>query len=183
MAESKIEAKIYGWRVRVGFVGAIASLLLARVTPLSLLSGLAAAVFGLSIRAWASGHLSKEKMLATSGPYRCTRNPLYLGNIIIGVGVVISSNSWWAFLIFAVYFLIFYPVIIGVEKNRMENLFPREYREYSEKVPLIVPALRPKFPGNHRKFDWRLYRKNKENRAMIGTLVYWSLFALKMIIF
>lgn len=183
MVESKFRSRIYAWRVRAGLLGAIASILIARVTPLSLLFGLAIALCGLSIRAWACGHLIKEKVLATSGPYRHTRNPLYFGNFILGIGVVVSANSWWTFIIFAVYFLIFYPVIILVEKGRMEKLFPQEYQEYSQKVPLVFPFIRLKYPKKQQKFDWRLYRKNKESRALIGTLVYWALFALKMIVF
>lgn len=183
MVESKVLSTIYEWRVRAGLMGAIASVLLARITPLSLFCGLSIALCGLLIRAWACGHLIKEKELATSGPYRYTRNPLYFGNFIIGIGVVVSANSWWTLIIFAVYFLIFYTVIIIVEKDRMKTLFPRKYKEYSQKVPLVFPVIRLKYPKSHQKFNWRLFRKNKENRALIGILAYWSLFALKMIVF
>jgi protein-S-isoprenylcysteine O-methyltransferase Ste14 len=183
MVESKVLSRIYEWRVRVGLMGAIASVLLARVTPLSLFFGLSIALCGLLIRAWACGHLIKEKELATSGPYRYTRNPLYFGNFIIGIGVIVSANSWWTLIIFTVYFLIFYTVIILVEKDRMQKLFPQEYKEYSRKVPLVFPVIQLKYSGSKRKFNWSLFRQNKESRALIGILAYWSLFALKMVIF
>jgi protein-S-isoprenylcysteine O-methyltransferase Ste14 len=183
MAETKFLTKIYEWRVRAGFVAAVLSLLLADVTPISLSAGLAVALCGLWIRAWACGFLLKEKELATSGPYRHTRNPLYIGNFIIGLGIVVCSNSWWVFVIFFVYFLFFYPVLIHEEKRRMSNLFPDEYKEYSRKVPLIFPTLRPKYPRNLRRFSWRLYRHNKEERALIGTGIYWAMMAAKMIVF
>lgn len=183
MIESTAAAKIYEWRVRAGLISAIASLFFARVTPLSLLLGLGIAFLGLSIRAWACGHLVKEKELATSGPYRFSRNPLYSANFIIGTAIVISSNSWWTFFIFAANFIIFYPVIILVERDRMFKLFPREYAEYSKRVPLVIPSFRRRYPSSGRNFDWNLFRNNKEIRATVGVLAFWALFALKMVLF
>ena len=184
MAESKLISRIYAWRVRAGLLAAVAALLFARTTPLSLLFGWIIALFGLFFRSWACGHLKKEKELATSGPYRYTRNPLYFGNFIIGIGIVVTSNTWWALAIFLVYFFIFYPVLILEEKNRMEKLFPQEYREYSRRVPLAFPGLRPPMPpADQKAFSWSLFRQNKEIRAILGILVYWLLMAGQNILF
>jgi len=153
MAESKIFSTIYTWRVRSGLLALVLTILFARPTLLALLIGLAVTSAGLALRLWACGHLKKEKELTTSGPYRHTRNPLYLGNLFIGIGVVISSYSWWAVLIFAIYFLVFYPVIILEEKGRMKKLFPNQYKPYSQKVPLFFPNFRPSWPKGPRKFS------------------------------
>ena len=91
MSDSKIITTIYKWRVRFGLLALILTVLFARPNLISLLTGLTVTILGLILRLWACGHLKKEKELTTSGPYRHTRNPLYLGNVIIGIGVVIGA--------------------------------------------------------------------------------------------
>lgn len=180
MSESKMSSVIYKWRVRFGLFALILTVLLARPILLSLLAGLTVTIVGLTLRLWACGHLKKEKELTTSGPYRYTRNPLYLGNVFIGIGVVIGSNTWLVIGIFAVYFLVFYPVIILEEKGRMQKLFPLQYSPYSKNVPLFFPKLRPSWLKSPRKFSWQLYKKNKEPRALVGALIYWTALTILM---
>ncbi len=134
-------------RVRSGSFLAIAVLVLARPTSESLVHGALAAAAGLLIRAWASGHLRKEKALAVSGPYRYSRNPLYLGNFVIGAGLVLTARSWWVLALFAAYFGIFYPLIITRERDRMRRLFPEEYedvRAAGAAFPPLVPQAAPR---------------------------------------
>ncbi len=183
MAESKLFSTLYTWRVRSGFLALILSVLFAQPTLPSLLVGLTITSAGLSLRLWACGHLKKEKELITSGPYRYTRNPLYLGNVFIGIGVVISSYSWWVILIFVLYFLLFYPVIILEEKSRMQRFFPHQYNSYSQRVPLFFPNFRPSWPKNPRKFSWQLFKTNKETRALFGALIYWAILTVLMLFF
>ncbi len=183
MAKSKVFSAIYEWRVRSSLLALILTVLFAQPTLLSLTLGLAITTVGLSLRLWACGHLKKEKELTTSGPYRYTRNPLYLGNVIIGIGVVIGSYSWWVILLFAIYFLVFYPVIILEEKGRMQNIFPYQYNPYSQKVPLFFPNFRPSWPKGPRKFSWQLFKKNKEPRALFGALIYWAILTVLMFLF
>jgi len=183
MAESKIIKTLYTWRVRFGLLALILTVLFARPTLLSILIAMAVTSAGLSLRFWACGHLKKEKELTTSGPYRYTRNPLYLGNVFIGIGVVIGSNSWGVILIFAIYFLVFYPIIILEEKKRMQKLFPHQYRQYSKNVPLFLPNFRPPWPKSPRKFSWQLYKYNKEIRAFFGALFYWAILTALMFFF
>jgi len=180
MSESKIITIIYKWRVRFGLLSLILTVLFAKPMLLSLLLGLVITIMGLTLRLWACGHLKKEKELTTSGPYRYTRNPLYLGNIIIGIGVVVGSNSWWAIIIFTVYFLVFYPIIILEEKGRMQKYFPQQYRAYSKNVPLFFPNFHPSWLKSPRKFSWQLYKDNKEPRALVGALIYWATLVLLM---
>jgi hypothetical protein len=117
--------------------------------------------------------------LATSGPYQYTRNPLYMGNLILGVAIVMAAQSWWVLAFFLVYFLTFYPVLIKVENNRMAELFPESYPEYSAKVPLFFFPLRSGFNSEKRRFSWNLYKRNKEYRALISVILYWVALALK----
>jgi len=67
-------------RLPLGFILGISYLIFARPTPLTLAVGGGIALIGVIVRAWASGHISKNERLATTGPYAHTRNPLYFGS-------------------------------------------------------------------------------------------------------
>ena len=100
-------------------MGVLGVVIFARPAWKPLLAGFGLSLLGLGLRAWAAGHLRKEKILAVSGPYRRTRNPLYLGSLLIGVAMAVGSWSWEAAAILAAYFLVFYPVVINEERKRM----------------------------------------------------------------
>jgi hypothetical protein len=181
MPETKWNRTIYRWRVRSSLFLILLIIVLATPTWRSILIGLDICAAGLLIRAWASGHIKKEKELAITGPYRYTRNPLYLGNFILGLSVAIGTNSWWCVLIFAAYFLVFYPPVIKEERERMKRLFPAKYEEYKKHVPLFFPKLKPFFSASPIKFSWSLYRKNREYRALLGSLIFWAILVGKML--
>jgi protein-S-isoprenylcysteine O-methyltransferase Ste14 len=181
MTRPSLEDILNRLRVRVGLFIAIAVVLLARPTWTSILLGILVSFFGLTIRAWASGHLRKEKTLAVSGPYRYSRNPLYIGNFILGIGIVVGARSWWVLGIFIVYYGVFYPLIIRRERDRMRELFPQQYEEYGKKVPLFFPSIRKHLPVKG-KFSRTLYIQNKEYRALQGTVLVWLVLAVKLIV-
>jgi len=182
MPETTWNRTIYRWRVRSSLFLILLIIVLAKPTWSSILGGLAICALGLLIRAWASGHIKKEKELAMTGPYRYTRNPLYLGNFILGVSVAVGTNSWWCVLIFAVYFLVFYPPVIKEERERMKRLFPAKYDEYKKHVPLFFPKLKPLFSASPIKFSWSLYKKNREYRALLGSFIFWAILVGKMLL-
>src|SRR5437870_13772401 len=93
------------WRVPLGFVCAALFLFFARPNVWTLIVGGGVALPGLALRAWASGHLRKNETLATSGPYAYTRNPLYLGSFLIGLGFTIASGQSLLIAIFLVMIL------------------------------------------------------------------------------
>ena len=82
-------------RVPLGFAFAVLYFWLARPTVKSILLGAALVIPGLLIRAVASGQLQKNEQLATAGPYAYTRNPLYLGSLILSIGFALAARSWW----------------------------------------------------------------------------------------
>jgi protein-S-isoprenylcysteine O-methyltransferase Ste14 len=175
--------RIYRWRVRTGTLSALLILLLARPTWSSLAWGGAVAVLGLLIRAWAAGHLKKEKELAVSGPYRYTRNPLYLGNLFIGLGVGLAADSGWVAGLLVLYFLVFYPTIIKRERDRLARLFPNTYPGYRALVPLVFPRPTKHSAAGNSGFRWALFKQNKEYRAEAGAAALWLLFAAKILLF
>jgi len=180
MADHKLCEFIYRWRVRAGTLGALGVIVLARPSWTTLLAGFCLSFMGLGLRAWAAGHLKKEKVLAVSGPYRHTRNPLYLGNLLIGVAMAVGSWSWGSAAILAAYFLVFYPVVINEERKRMKALFPVDYEAYGKRVPLFFPSVRKSPAYQNGPFSCALYRKNKEQRALFGTVAFWIVLIARM---
>ncbi len=82
-------------RVPLGFIFAVVYVWLARPTKASLITGALVLLPGLVLRGFASGHVQKDKQLTTSGPYAYTRNPLYLGSLMLAAGFAIAARSWW----------------------------------------------------------------------------------------
>jgi protein-S-isoprenylcysteine O-methyltransferase Ste14 len=158
-------------------------LVLARPNALTLVSGGPIAVVGLGLRAWGSGHLRKNDALATSGPYAYTRNPLYLGSFLIGLGFTIASARWWLALIFAALFLGIYFPVMRVEAKTLAGLFKEDYDAYANAVPLFFPRLVPfRDPATcDVKFDAGLYMRYREYQAAIGLVIAWTLLAFKAV--
>src|SRR6202022_1672508 len=82
-------------RVPLGFAFAVIYFWLARPTVHSILMGTGLIIPGLVIRALASGYVHKNELLTTGGPYAYTRNPLYLGSLILALGFALAARSWW----------------------------------------------------------------------------------------
>src|SRR3954463_3409294 len=102
-------------RVPLGFLCGALFVLFARPRPLTLGLGGLVALLGLALRAWAAGHIRKNAALAISGPYAHTRNPLYLGSFLLGLGFPIASSRWPLGLLFAALFLGIYLPVMRVE--------------------------------------------------------------------
>ena len=99
--------------VPMGFVFAALFLWLARPSWLSLAWSLWVVVPGIWLRAYASGYVKKNTELAVSGPYAYTRNPLYLGSMLIAFGFAGASRSPWIFLLVSVMFAALYAPTIA----------------------------------------------------------------------
>ena len=136
----------------------------------SLLWGLPMSLLGLTLRGWAAGCLAKNQTLATGGPYAYTRNPLYLGTLLVAAGLTMASRSVGLGLLFAVVFVLVYLPVIQLEEQHLRKLFPA-YPFYATSVPVLWPR-RPRGPAwNGPRFQWRLYWKNREYQAAAGFVV------------
>ncbi len=179
---SKNKRLLQRFRVPLGFLFAIVFVVFARPTPILILIGGVIAVLGLLIRAWASGHIRKAQTLAISGPYAYTRNPLYLGSLLIGAGFTIASGVWWLALVFIALFLGIYFPVMNVESEDLKRIFGSDYEEYADNVPLFFPRMRG-WKKADTKFDFELYLKYREYRAAIGLVIALGLLAAKMYFF
>lgn len=171
---------IQRWRVPLGFLCGAIFIILARPTPKALIIGAAVSVIGLAIRAWASGHIRKNAQLAVSGPYAFTRNPLYLGSFLLGLGFTIASGRWELAILFAALFLGIYFPVMRVEAGTMGELFGKEYQSYKKAVPLFFPRFTPYTQSDSNiSFDASLYLRYREYRAALGLVIAWGLLLVK----
>lgn len=172
-------------RVPLGFAFAMVYLWFARPAWLWIGIGGIFIVSGLCIRAAASGHIRKNAELATTGPYAYTRNPLYLGSVLIAIGFVVAArNPWIAVAAFAMFFAIYVPVI-RAEETYLRSVFPG-YTDYAEHVPRLWPRLRAHHTGSdgidHGSFSRELYLKHREYNAALGSAFMLGALILKMIL-
>jgi len=165
-------------RVPLGFLFSIIFLVFARPDATVLIIGGIVAVIGILIRAWASGHIRKNQNLAMSGPYSHTRNPLYLGSFVLGIGFTIAAGVWWLGIIFITLFLGIYLPVMRVESGDLTKLFGAEYEEYAGRVPLFFPSLKA-YRASDEKFDMSLYMRHREYQAALGLAFAWLVLAFK----
>ncbi len=164
---SKIARRI---RVPLGFLFAVLYFWLARPTWQSIAWGAIGVVPGLLIRALASGHVRKNESLATSGPYAYTRNPLYLGSLLMGLGFAVASRSWWVGVVLVLMFFAIYLPVIRDEENFLRQKFP-EFDQYAQRVPRMLPRITPHSVDANdgpADFSWDLYLKHREYNALLG---------------
>src|SRR4026207_2561978 len=134
---------IQRWRVPLGFICGAAFIFFARPTPRALLIGASVSLIGLALRAWAAGHIRKNAQLATSGPYAFTRNPLYLGSFLLGLGFTIAPGRPRPALAPAGIFSGISMPVMRVEASAMTQLFGSQYETYKRSVPLFFPRITP----------------------------------------
>jgi protein-S-isoprenylcysteine O-methyltransferase Ste14 len=167
-------------RVPVGFIFAVAFVLLARPTRNSLIAGTLVMIPGLVLRGLASGHVQKDKQLTTSGPYAYTRNPLYLGSLIMAAGFAIAARSWWIVAIMLVMFAVIYVPVIAGEERYLRRTFP-EYDDYARHVPRMLPRL-TRYGNQQSAYSSVRYWKHREYEASIGSVVVLALLVVKLIV-
>jgi protein-S-isoprenylcysteine O-methyltransferase Ste14 len=166
------------WRVPLGFVLGVAYLIFSQPTRTLLVTGGSIAFVGLMLRAWSAGHLAKNQRLATSGPYACTRNPLYLGSSVMGLGFAVAGGSWLVGAAFVAFFFAVYWPVIRREEKALRQEYGEAYARYEQNVPLFFPRIQGAFEGGE-SFRWEQYRRNREYEAALGYVACVVFLALK----
>lgn len=181
-------------RVPLGFLTAALYLFeLWRRTPqpAAIAWSLALVLPGLWLRGYASGYVKKNRELTMTGPYAYTRNPLYLGSMLIAAGFAVALLSWLMAVVLAAGFAVIYIPVIASEEQFLRATFAG-FDDYCRRVPRLIPRLTA-----HRSsdaptgksgdsatetggFSLGLYRKHREYNAAIGAaLLYMSLLFLR----
>jgi protein-S-isoprenylcysteine O-methyltransferase Ste14 len=165
----------------------VAALLIWRsrgpASPWWLVAGLLLCVLGQALRAWVLGQVQdgtsgqNEKLIAvalnTTGPYALTRNPLYLGNFGIVVGLCLVAHDPVLLVVATVLFALQYRAIIAAEEDFLRGRFGAGFDAYCARVPRFWPKIR----GHHTdlrtaqmskvspEFDWRRALRKEHNPA------------------
>lgn len=169
-------------RVPLGFVFAAVFLWLARPTWWSLGLSLLAVAPGVWLRGYAAGYVRKNEELTCTGPYGYTRNPLYLGSMLIAFGFAGAARSWVVLGVLAVLFgLIYWPTI------RSEEAFLRSkfagFEEYASAVPRLLPRFTAAASGGGSgMFSRERYLHHREYNAVMGALGIYAALVMRLVL-
>jgi protein-S-isoprenylcysteine O-methyltransferase Ste14 len=155
----------------------IALLLVARPDLITVIIGGVIVAMGEAVRFWAAGHLYKTHKLITSGPYRYTRNPLYLGRLLIFTGFcVMTTLPFYSNLVVMVlgwvYFFAFYMRRKErVEPARLKRYHGEAYERYYQAVPALLPTFKPYTDASDGRWMTERMLRNREYLMVIGLTV------------
>jgi len=180
--------------------------------PAAIAWSLALVAPGLWLRGYASGYVKKNRELTVTGPYAYTRNPLYLGSVLMAAGFAAALESWVVAVVLAAGFAAIYIPTIASEERYLRGAFAG-FDEYARLVPRLIPRLTAartkraeagELPHPSRKnnnaarvghpagedgagrgngFSFSLYLKHREYNALLGAaLLYLSLLFLRPLV-
>lgn len=148
-----------------------------QVEDLWVLFSFIVSLIGFAIRCYTVGHVpagtsgrntqsQRAHYLNTTGAYSIVRNPLYLGNFIIILGVLLSIKVWWLIMLGCLAFFIYMERIILAEETFLTETYGQEYKDWRAKTPVILPDFslwqKPELP-----FSWKTVMK-REYPALIA---------------
>ena len=140
-------------------------------------AGVAVATLGIAVRLWASGHVNKNRELATSGPYAYVRHPLYVGNHLIAIGFCLASGLWWSLPAWIALAMFYYPQTIAHEDRNLARRFPEDWKAWSKGTRALIPRLRPYRSGQ--VAEWSFRRSLRQNgEVIIAALLLLCLYLL-----
>jgi protein-S-isoprenylcysteine O-methyltransferase Ste14 len=179
------------WTGRMLVAAAFAAALIIfadpRQFPYLMIPGLVCIALGQFVRLWGTGHLHKNKVLATGGPYAHVRHPLYVGTFLIILGLAMLSGSrvvLFGLLPIGVLVFLFYyaPKKERVESNRLHRAFGEKFDRYKEAVPGFFPRPTP-YPGREGRFSFDGVKENREYLITIALVFGVGLILLKYFLF
>lgn len=139
--------------------------LLHGTTTLQLwIAGVILMLLGITFRMYTAGYLSgahtttsiNADYICTSGPFAHIRNPLYLGNFVIGLSLAIAFNEWYGYLVFALHYIIVYSILIPYEEKFLADKFGKTFTEYHACSRRFLPQLKPYKAGPKVTPDFKL---------------------------
>ena len=112
--------------------------------------------------------------LNTTGLYSVVRNPLYVGNFLMWLGIAMLTMNLWFIISFILLFWVYYERIIFAEEQFLTKKFGSVYTDWADKTPCFIPRLKgyvaPKLP-----FSWKKVIKKEKNGLLALLLVFWMM--------
>ena len=151
---SKLASTLFKYRSYTPIPFLVSMLIFQEATLVSLITGFAVVVAGELIRFWGVSWAGSETRttnevggsnLVISGPFAYVRNPLYIGNILIYLGLGIMSFALFPYLQIGalLYFVFQYHFIVKEEENYLHKTYGSFYNEFVKNVPRFLPRLLP----------------------------------------
>lgn len=166
---SELIRRRYRYRQAIGIVfGAVIVFFGTPIAPAYQI-GTVLIVLGMLVRLWASGHVKKDQVLATTGPYAYVRHPLYVGNHLIAVGLCAASGLWWSLPLWLLLAMIFYPAAIRREDSRLRTRFTEQWTAWRAETHALFPRLRPY--ANSGLGSWSLKQSMMANGEPIHVVI------------
>lgn len=158
----------------------LAAVILAETTWISFFVGLVSMIAGEMLRIWAVGYAGSAtrstrgvggEVLVTSGPFAYVRNPLYVGNFFISLGVCVMAWAWmpWMLVVYLVLFVVQYTMIVSLEEDHLREAFGAPYARYVDAVPRWIPRAVPYRSGQ--RLDFRLRDALRSERSTLGNVL------------
>ena len=168
-------------RVPLGFVFAAVFLWRAQPTWMTMLASLALVVPGVWLRAYAAGYVRKNAELTRTGPYGHTRNPLYLGSMMIAFGFGLAAWNWVILVVLTALFAVIYVPTIQSEEAYLREHFAG-FDAYAARVPRLLPRLRAAATEDEAgRFSRELYLHHREYNASMGAIAIYAALAIKFL--
>lgn len=167
------------FRQFVGFVFVILVSVAGKPKAFLFFPGAALVLLGIAVRMWASGHIKKNKALATDGPYAYVRHPLYVGNLTLGLGFALASSLWWSLPLYGLTTFLFYPPSIRREDEKLHRLFREEWEHWHRETRALIPRLTPYRPGQ--RSGWSFLQSLQQNgEPVIAVILLFWLYILSL---
>jgi protein-S-isoprenylcysteine O-methyltransferase Ste14 len=179
MAELTFNQQLQKYRVmiaRVIWIALIVFLFVYKRTPVMPLDsavgilGIVVTLLGVTVRSLSAGALRKNEVLATEGIYAIVRNPLYLGSLLMIIGVNIIVAHWLMAIVSAFLFVITYvPTILNEEKGLL-HAYGEEWIAYTKRAPRLFPNLLNLGELANHRWSARQWYKNHEHNTVIAAI-------------
>ncbi len=151
---SKLASTLFKYRSYTPIPFLLVMVIFQEATPASLITGFSVSIVGELIRFWGVSWTGSETRttsevggsnLIISGPFAYVRNPLYIGNVLIYLGLGIMSFALFPYLqIVALLFFVFqYHFIVKEEESYLHKTYGSFYVDFVKNVPRFLPRLTP----------------------------------------
>ena len=180
----KIGAALFPQRGIIWGILGIMVFLFAQVKTSFFIAGLLVIIGGELFRVWGVGYIKNYRgpmlevaELTTAGPYSHIRNPLYIANGIIGVGIALLSGLYDMIPIFLLVFFLLYHPIIRAEERFLSKKFGKKYTDYCQKVPRYLPRF-SSYSNRRGNFSWNVILI-KETHTIATLFILTTMFYLR----
>ncbi len=156
-------------RILLAWIGAPLLFFFSHISAASFFWGALLMVLGELTRLWALSFMERKgTRLAVGGPYAFSRNPLYVGNFFLGLGVIVICANWIIAVLFLAGYSVMYLGTIRQEEKELRERFGKVYEDYCRHVPRLFPRLTPYGTPDKTAFDWKRIFRHHEYVTVLG---------------